>query len=153
MKEDINSESTEHVEGKGRNLLVKNLLGWSLVGVIIAGTLTAVAQGISLSEQIRSEKFAVEVLQAEMDHLRTMEWSQIEQLPTRSSFDPTLKFADSPLRDFAAERIITPRGNSQKEIRLILKWNGSRKGTANKREFVSYFSRKGEYHPVISPAT
>ncbi len=125
--------------------LTEFMMGTSVMTVVLAGSFSAVNQATFMSEGVQSENFAAQVLQTEMEYLRTLQWSEIEALRKNSRFDPEEHFTNFPFKHYKCERIITPRGEHQKEIRLVFSWTETKGRKTNQREFVSYFTEGGLY--------
>ncbi len=131
-------------EKKGYSL-VEVMMGTGVMTVVLAGTFSAVGQGMLMSDGVKSEEVAIQVLQTEMEDLRTLSWEEIDRLPRRSRFDPMEHFSDFPFSNYNCHRIITPVNDSQKEIRVVFSWSPTKGRKTNRREFVSYFTKGGLY--------
>ena len=125
--------------------LTELMMGTSVMTVVLAGSFSAVNQVSVMSESVESENLAAQVLQTEMEYLRTLQWSEIEALGKKGKFDPEEHFTNFPFKKYKCERIITPRGEHQKEIRLVFSWTETKGRRTNQREFVSYFTEGGLY--------
>ncbi len=144
------ARTNERSRGKMRkrswgHSLTELMMGMSVMTVVLAGSFSAVNQATVMSEGVESENLAAQVLQNEMEYLRTLRWGEIEDLKKRSKFDPEEHFTNFPFKKYKCERIITPRGEHQKEIRLVFNWTDSKSRKTNQREFVSYFTEGGLY--------
>ena len=125
--------------------LTELMMGTSVMTVVLAGSFSAVRQATFMSEGVQSENLAAQVLQTEMEYLRTLQWSEIEALPKNGKFDPEEHFTNFPFKKYKCDRIITPRGEYQKEVRLVFSWTETKGRKTEQREFVSYFTKGGLY--------
>ena len=100
--------------------------------------------GASHERECKSGIFASQVLQSEMDEIHTMQWTEVDQLPSSGSFDPKAYFSIVPLRDYNCQRAVTNLGSFQKEIRLTVSWKDL-KGLSHDREYVTYYTKDGLY--------
>ena len=138
-------ENKKRFRSRRGHSLVECMVGTGVMTVVLAGTFSAVGQGMLMSDGVKSEEVAIQVLQTEMENLRTLSWNEIDRLQRRGKFDPSTSFPDFPFTNYRCERIVTPKGDSQKEIRLIFSWSATRGRRTNQREFVSYFTKGGLY--------
>ena len=138
-------------ENKRNKILREILMGCGIVAVILGGTAITVGQAFSLHRKAKSEDIAVQILHSEMQHLRSLEWDEIDRLPSWGRFDPVRHSSIFPFGNFRSQRIITPRGDSEKEIRLIFTWKEGIVPEANKRQFVTYVTKDGYHYTVITP--
>ena len=78
--------------------LTELMMGTSVMTVVLAGSFSAVNQVSVMSESVESENLAAQVLQTEMEYLRTLQWSEIEDLRKNSRFDPEEHFTNFPFK-------------------------------------------------------
>ena len=89
-----------------------------------------------------------------MQYLHSLDWEEIDRLPNWGKFDPVRHSSKFPFGRFRSQRIITPRGDSQKVIRLTFTWKEGVAPETNTRRFVSYVTKEGCHYSVITlPAT
>ena len=112
--------------------------------LVLAGCFSGIGQALLISENVKSSNFAAQVLLSEMDEIHTMQWTEVDQLPSSGSFDPKAYFSIVPLRDYNCQRAVTNLGSLQKEIRLTVSWKDL-KGLSQDREYVTYYTKDGLY--------
>ena len=105
---------------------------------------SGLGQALQISENVKSGNFAAQILQSEMGEIHTLQWNEVNQLPSTGNFDPKAYFSIIPLRDYSCQRSITDLGSLQKEIRLTVSWTDL-KGLSHDREYVTYYTKDGLY--------
>ena len=124
--------------------LVEFMIGSGVMTLVLAGCFSGIGQALLISENVKSSNFAAQVLLSEMDEIHTMQWTEVDQLPSSGSFDPKAYFSIVPLRDYNCQRAVTNLGSLQKEIRLTVSWKDL-KGLSHDREYVTYYTKDGLY--------
>ncbi len=123
--------------------LVELMVGSAALTLVLAGTFSGLGQAICISEVVQSSNFAAQFLQSEMDDIHLLQWSEVANLQGKEVIDPEdWNFSTVPLRDAAFTRIVSSRGTSQKEIRLIVEWTDLR-GIRHSNEYVTYYTKDG----------
>ena len=117
-------------------------MGSSVLTLVLAGCFMGIGQAMIITENMRSSNFAAQVLEAEMENLRTGTWDDIAGMRESTTFRPSRYFTDVPLRDYRCTRSITSQGDSLKEIRLSVSWTDL-KGVSHSRQTVTYYARNG----------
>ena len=124
--------------------LVEFMVGSGVMTLVLAGYFSGIGQALLISENVKSGNFAAQILQSEMDEIHTLQWDEVDQLPSSGNFDPKAYFSIIPLRDYSCQRSITDLGSFQKEIRLAVSWTDL-KGISHNREYVTYYTKDGLY--------
>ena len=124
--------------------LVEFMVGSGVMTLVLAGCFSGIGQALQISENVKSGNFAAQILQSEMDEIHTLQWNEVNQLPSSGNFDPKAYFSIIPLRDYSCQRSITDLGSLQKEIRLTVSWTDL-KGLSHDREYVTYYTKDGLY--------
>ncbi len=115
--------------------LLELMVGMMILGIILASTYTAMKQGFYLLESTRNNTRVSQVLQDEMESLRTMNWPAIEALESSGGF-----FEENS--GYTCVRVISAPKANQLEVVLTVSWTNSRAMdfTTN---FVTYFTKEG----------
>ena len=122
--------------------LVELMVGSTILTLVLAGAFSGLGQALCISEVVQSSNFAAQLLQSEMDEIHLLQWDEVADLQGKDSFDPEKNFSTVPLRDYSCTRIVSSKGTSQKEIRLIVEWTDLR-GKRHSREYVTYYTKEG----------
>ena len=111
------------------------MVGMMILGIILASTYTAMQQGFYLLESTRSNTRVSQVLQDEMESLRTMNWSAIEALDSSGGFFEEIS-------GFTCQRVISVPKANQLEVVLTVSWTNSR-GMDFTTKYITYFTKEG----------
>ncbi len=122
--------------------LVELMVGSTILTFVLAGAFSGLGQALCISEVVQSSNFATQLLQSEMDEIHLLQWDEVANLQGESNFDPRKNFSTVPLRDYSCTRIVSSKGTSQKEIRLIVEWTDLR-GIRHSNEYVTYYTKEG----------
>ena len=128
--------------GQAAYTLIELLVGVMILGIVLATAFTGMQQGFYLLENARDNTLVSQLLQSEMENLRTMNWASINLMTSPSSFLPEIG-SFSELEDrYTCQRLInTPKAN-QLQVVLSVVWTDSR-GIDHLNNYVSYFSKDG----------
>ena len=132
---------SRYAQSKRGFSLVEAMMGAGVLTMVLAGCFSGLGQALLMSENVRSYDFASQLLQSEMESVRSLQWAEVDSLGS-GSFDPSVYFTDNPMRDISCQRVISDKNAWQKEIRLSVTWKDF-KGISRSREFVSYYSKEG----------
>ncbi len=122
--------------------LVDVMVGSTILTLVLAGAFSGLGQAICITEVVQSSNFATQLLQSEMDEIHLLQWDEVANLQGKDTFDPRKNFSTVPLRDYSCTRIVSSKGTSQKEIRLIVEWTDMR-GKRHSNEYVTYYTKEG----------
>lgn len=117
--------------------LIEVLVAFFILSLVIGSTFAALGQGLSLSTSSRLSAASNEILQREMEYLRTLNWAELDDLAASASFhtvpgDPRIQ----------TTRIVTDRAVDQKIIRLIVVWT-DKNGKQHEVSAVTLITRNG----------
>ena len=143
------TQQTLQNEGKSINRnrgfsLVEFMVGSGVMTLVLAGCFSGIGQALLISENVKSGNFAAQILQSEMDEIHTLQWDEVDQLPSSGTFNPKAYFSIIPMRDYICQRTISDLGSLQKEIRLSVSWKDL-KGLSHDREYVTFYTKDGLY--------
>ena len=115
-----------------------------LVVIVFAGGFGALAQGNRLIEISRDETRASQVLQSEVEDLRTYNWDALIALPAEAKYSPQSSFTDAYAERYDVTRVITTRSTTERLVTLFVTWNDNR-GTPHTREYITLITQNGLY--------
>lgn len=122
--------------------LVEMLVAMSVIGFILVAAFGTVAQALQTVETSRDYARVAQILQSEMEDVRTMSWSTVSALPLLESIDLNAEFNDAFGSRYQAYRIVTARSTDQKQIYILVRWTDSR-GNARRKIAVSWYTQNG----------
>jgi len=124
--------------------LIEVMVATMLLLVIFAGGFGALIQGHRLVEAARDETRASQILQSEVEDLRTYDWATLTALNATAKYSPQESFTDAYSIRYAISRKISTRSATQRRIRLQVDWTDNG-GSSHMREFVTLISKDGLY--------
>ena len=122
--------------------LVEVLIGMAIFGLIFASVATVLNRGFVIIGNARDNANINQLLQSEIENLRSLSWNDIENLPGQHQITPQAGFGTSINDRYNIERIINQRKPDQKEIIVSITWVDV-KGVNHSRKFVTYYTRGG----------
>lgn len=129
---------------KGGFTLIEVMVGATLILVIFAGGFGALIQGNRLIESSRDETRASQILQSEIEDLRTHDWATLTALDAEAKYNPQSSFTDAYATRYTVKRLIATRSATQKRVTLQVAWVDSR-STTHTREYITLITKDGLY--------
>lgn len=122
--------------------LIELMVGVMILGIVLATAFTGMKQGFFLLENARDNTLVSQLLQGEMENLRTTDWDSIDVLKGTTDFSPNSSMLANQNTIYTCQRIITAPKVGQLEVVLNITWSDSR-GIAHTNNFISYFTKDG----------
>lgn len=122
--------------------IVEVMTGLAILGIAFASVYLAFGRGFALVSAARDNTHVAQILQSEIENLRTLSWADIAALGKESKFEPQFDGPGLNIERFDCRREITDRRSDQKIVRLVVTWQ-SRGGVQHQREYVTFFTRGG----------
>ena len=124
--------------------LVELMISTVVLLVIFAGGFGALHQGNRLIEIARDETRAGQILQSEIEDLRTLNWTEVTELNAEAEYDPQSSFTNAYAERYDLTRVITTRSTTERLVTLFVTWNDNR-GTPHTREYITLITQNGLY--------
>lgn len=124
--------------------MVEVMISMSVMLVIFAGGFGALYQGNRLVEIARDETRASQVLQSEIEDLRTLDWATLNALNNDATYSAQSSFTDAYANRYTITRKITNRSATERRVVLEVAWTDSR-GTDHMREYITLIAKDGLY--------
>ncbi len=124
--------------------LVEAMVAMVVVGVVLTAAFSTVAQGVRTMERARDYTRVAQILQSEMEDLRTYSWADLETATTSGFVAVALAadFVEEYGDRYTVERWIRDRHSDQKEISVRVIWSDGRGGTITKMT-TTWFTENG----------
>ncbi|MDQ8183404.1 prepilin-type N-terminal cleavage/methylation domain-containing protein [Pelagicoccus sp. SDUM812005] len=126
--------------------LVEMMVAIFVLGIVLAAAFSTVAQALQTVETSRDYARVAQILQSEMEDLRTMSWSQLEAQQAADggvvSIDLTEEFNEAFGARYRAFRYIQDRYSDQKQATIWVYWWDAR-GNFRIKQTVSWFTENG----------
>jgi Tfp pilus assembly protein PilV len=133
--------SVAHGDKRGVSL-VEIMVEITVLALVFASSFAAIGQGIAIIESARESTRAAQILQNEIENIRTLNWSAISALPSTSNFALGSEFPSEFLTRYVCNRAITSRRTDQKEVTLTMSWTGQ-DGVQRNRSYFTYVTKEG----------
>ncbi len=138
----IYPNTTSSQNRKSGYTLIELMVGIMILGIVLATAFTGMKQGFYLLESARDNTLASQVMQGEMENLRTTNWDTIDALKGTSDFAPDSDILSGQDESYTSQRVITSTKVGQLEVVLNVTWTDSR-GISHTNNYVSYFTKDG----------
>jgi prepilin-type N-terminal cleavage/methylation domain-containing protein len=122
--------------------IVEVMTGLAVLSIAFASVYVAFGRGFAMVAAARDNTHVAQILQSEIENLRTLSWADIQALGKESKFEPKFDGPGLNIERFACRREIIDRHGDQKFVRLVVTWN-SRGGVSHQREYATLFTRGG----------
>ncbi len=142
----MNIKQSFQFQKRGANAfsLVEIIMSSAIFGLIFASVATALTQGYTIIENARDNAHINQILQSEVENIRTMNWEELDAMDDWERIQQQAGFSTSISERYVCERFINERRVGQKEIILTITWT-DRRQTSHFRKFVTYYTKEGMY--------
>lgn len=124
--------------------LIEVMVSMVVILVVCSGGFGALHFGNKLIETARDETRASQVLQSEIEDLRTLDWATLNTLPTEASYAPKSEFTDAYSSRYSVKRRIASISSTQKRVIMQVFWTDNG-GTEHMREYITLIAKDGLY--------
>ncbi len=131
-----------HNQSKFGFSAIEVLMGAVLMASLIAGILQLISQGNYLVELSRDHTRVAQVLQSEIEDMRTLNWSDLTTLPSNDSFSPEGSFISSYKNRYICSRTISSPSSTQRQVLVSATWTDSR-SRSHTTNYITRFSKEG----------
>lgn len=124
--------------------LVEVMVAMTLLGIVFAGAFAALQMGYSMTGEARDRTRASQILQTELEAMRTMNWSDLSEMVGQQDefFEPRGEFVAAFKDRFFCKRTVTMRtNNNQMEVTLTITWGAY--PHLKEETFTTIFTRNG----------
>lgn len=107
--------------------LVELMIGMTLAGMVFAGAFSGMKTGFDIVEEARDQSRATQLLQSEIERLRTLNYSDIAALPQSSAISMEGIFANAFNNRYSLTRQVSPLDDKRVVVTVTINWsNGER---------------------------
>jgi len=122
--------------------ILEVMTGMAVLAIAFASVYTAFGRGFALVTAARDDTHVSQILQTEVENLRTLSWADLVALGEKSEFRPGFSGPGINVDRFNCVRRVVDRRADQKVIRLVVSWKDAG-GAPHQREYVTFFTRGG----------
>lgn len=123
--------------------LVEVVVSMVLLGIIFASAFSSYILGLRMINDAREEVRASQIIQSEIERLRTKNWIQLQKYNTGEFFTPQGEFLKEFSEDYISYRYVIPITNADQMIIAVrVQWK-AQSGRTNIRWFNTVFTKNG----------
>jgi len=130
------------IETKNGFTLVEVIVAMGLFALVIAGGLIGVRRGFEIVENSRHYTRVSQILQSEVESLRTLSWSDLSALPATVTITVDPEFDTGSYDIYSVERTITNVSTTLKRVDVVASYT-SRQGRTINMRYLTFFSDGG----------
>lgn len=117
-----------------------------ILGLVIGSSMVSMGYGFTRIENARHATRISQILQTEMETLRSMSWEEVQTLITNkgktSEFTPHFQNNEDRIRDLVATRTFTDVKSGMLQITLTATWKDS-KNTSHDLSYMTWYGKEG----------
>lgn len=123
--------------------LAEVMVSLAIMGILFTAAFGAYFLGLRLLEDARHRLRASQIIQSELERLRSLNWTNIQALPSSTNFFPEGEFVAQFADTYTATRNFeTVSSNTQLLTRVTVSWTNSR-GIAASESFCTVITEGG----------
>lgn len=122
--------------------LIEVMVAMSIFAMVIAGGITGVRKGFELVDNSRHYTRISQILQSEMEAMRTLSWKEISQLPTDSIIEVDTQFKTNVYDAYTVSRRVVGETSGRKRVEVTVSFK-NRGGRDVSLKYLTFFSHGG----------
>ncbi len=126
--------------------LLEVLIAMVILAMVIGSSMVSLGYGFTRIENARHATRISQVLQTEMETLRSMSWEEMQEMITAegnpSTFTPHFQDNEDRIKDLVATRTFKTVKTDMLEITLTATWKDS-KNTEHDLSYVTWYGKEG----------
>jgi hypothetical protein len=122
--------------------LTEVIVAMGIFTMVIAGGLSGVRRGFDILEDSRSYNRVSQILQSEVESLRSLSWEDLGSLPRNKRIDVDTHFDTSEYDIYRVRRRIINRGDGLRRVIIIVSYQNDR-GRLVTLKYHTYFTKGG----------
>ncbi len=129
-------------QGQGGFTLMESLVAISIFSMVIAGGLIGVRKGFEVVDNSRHYTRVSQVLQSEVETLRTLSWSEMAKLPESEQVTLDTQFGTGAYDRYSITRDIIDESGDLKRVEVTVGFT-NRRGKEISLKYVTFFTEGG----------
>lgn len=113
-----------------------------IFGLVITGGFAGVRMGFEIVENSRHYTRISQILQSEVESLRSLSWANLNQLSTNEEIDIKPQFSTSAYDDYTVRRRIYTESSTLRRVEVIVGY-ATRSGKLVNLKYLTYFTEGG----------
>jgi prepilin-type N-terminal cleavage/methylation domain-containing protein len=136
-------QNKDAIQSKDGFTLVEVIVSMFLMAIVFTAAFGTYFLGMRMVEDAREEIRASQIIQSELEAMRTLTWDDLENKGTGwSIIDPQGNFVQQFAKDYLAYRWVYNINSEQKRIAIWVRWTNSR-GEYTYQMFSTIFTKNG----------
>lgn len=131
-----------HGESRDGYTLVEVIVAIGIFALVIAGGIAGVRMGFEIVDNSRHQTRVSQILQSEVESLRSFSWSKLKQLPSNSEVDINPQFSTSAYDAYTVDRNIYADSSTLRRVELIVRYQ-TRSGKEVELKYLTFFTEGG----------
>ncbi|MBK1858567.1 hypothetical protein JIN80_09880 [Cerasicoccus arenae] len=140
------SHSTRVPSAHRGTTILEVLIAMMIMGLVMGSSVVSMGYGFTRIENARHATRISQILQTEMETLRSMSWEEVEALVLTegkaSKFTVHFEGDEDRIRDLVATRMIVDTKTNMKQITLTATWKDS-KHTSHDLSYATWYGKEG----------
>ena len=134
-----------HLSDSGGFTLVEVVIGMTLMAMVFTAAFATYFLGMDMIDDAREEVRASQIIQSEVERMRTMNWQQLSTLSSGATFNPNGEYVKQYSDQYYAYRyviLLTNRQSQQYLVAVRVSWT-TPSGRNTVRWFNTIFTKNG----------
>ncbi|EDY81690.1 hypothetical protein VDG1235_1308 [Verrucomicrobiia bacterium DG1235] len=106
-------------------MLVEAMVGIFLIGISLTGVFSALGRSLDLIEEARDSTRVAQIIQSELEDLRTLSWSEVDALAEWDVYVPNSSFSEEFGNRYTCYRYIFSKSSDQYGLRVYVLWTNN----------------------------
>jgi len=124
--------------GISGSTLIELMMAVFILGLVFAGAFSMLGQGYVIIENARDSTRAAQILQNQMESLRTKNWTELTAMPAKVTFNPDISFIGAYADRYTITRTITTPKVDQRDVVISVSYTDSNGRTRNPFYMTTY---------------
>lgn len=130
--------------GRNKNgfTLVEVIVAAGIFAMVIAGGIAGVRMGFQIVDNSRHHTRVSQILQSEVESLRSLSWKELKQLPSSAEVDINPQFSTSAYDAYTVNRNIYTESSSLRRVEVVVTYS-TRGGKSVELKYLTFFTEGG----------
>jgi len=129
-------------EMKGGYSLAEVIVAAGIFAIVITGGIAGVRMGFEIVDNSRHHTRVSQILQSEVESLRSLSWKELKQLPSSAEIDINPQFSTSAYDGYTVKRNIYSESSTLRRIEVVVSYD-TRSGKPVELKYLTFFTEGG----------
>jgi len=131
-----------NVNSKEGYSLVEVIVSVVIFAMVIAGGIAGVRMGFEIVDNSRHHTRVSQILQSEVESLRSLSWMELKSLPQSEEVDINTQFSTSAYDAYTVNRNVYAESSKLRRVEVVVTYN-SRSGKEVNLKYLTFFTEGG----------